>query len=111
MRAGKIRHKVEIEFYENQGRSDSGAVIYDWVGGNWEWASIEPLRGRLLFAAQQANSETTVRIRMRWRADVAEETGNTVRLRHQGRTYRVEGRPMDPDGRRRELEIMAQEWA
>lgn len=111
MRAGKIRHKVELEFYENLGRSDSGAVIYDWVSAGTEWASIEPLRGRLLFAAQQANSETTNRIRMRYRADVADATGKTFRIRHHGRIYRVEGRPMDTDGRRRELEIMALEWA
>lgn len=111
MRAGKIRHKVEIELYEKAGRSDSGATLYDWVSIGTEWAEVEQLRGRTLFAAQQAHSATTTRIRMRWRSDVAEATGEAMRLRHHSRIYRVEGRPIDVGGRRRELEIMALEWA
>lgn len=111
MRAGKLRHKVELEFWEEQGRSDSGATIYEWVPAGPEWASIEPLRGRLLFAAQEAHSETTSRIRMRWRADVANATGKTLRIRHFDRLYQIEGRPIDTDSRRKELEIMALEWA
>lgn len=111
MRAGKIRHKVQIQAYESGGRSDSGATIMEWVTLATVWASIEQLRGRTLFAAQQANSETTVIIKMRWRSDVAAAAGNTMRIKHFDRVYQIEGRPMDVDGRRRELEIMAKEMA
>lgn len=111
MRAGKIRHKVQIQAYESGGRSDSGATIMEWVTLATVWASIEQLRGRTLFAAQQANSETTVLIKMRWRPDVAATSGETTRIKHFDRIYQIEGRPMDVDGRRRDLEIMAKEMA
>ncbi|MBB3142196.1 phage head closure protein [Halomonas organivorans] len=110
MRAGKLRHRVTLEWYQKGPRSDSGATPPDWVAGATVWASVEPLSGRLLLAAQEAQSETSGKIRMRWRADVAAATGKTLRLQHNGLTYRIEGRPLDLDGRRRELEIMVHEW-
>lgn len=99
-----------LEFYQRLPRTDSGATPSDWVAGPTVWASVEPLRGRLLLAAQEAQAETSARIRMRWRADVAAATGKTLRIRHGDVTYRVEGRPLDLDGRHRELEIMVHEW-
>lgn len=110
MRSGKLRHRVTLEWYQKGERTDSGATPTDWVAGATVWVSVDPLRGRLLLAAQEAQSETTVRVRMRWRADVAAATGKTLRLKHNGLTYRVDGRPLDVDGRRRELEIMVHEW-
>lgn len=110
MRSGQLRHRVTLEHYQKGGRTDSGAEPTEWVAGDTVWASIEQLRGRLLFAAQEAHSETTARVRMRWRPEVANATGKALRLRHGERVYRIDGRPIDPDGRRRELEVMCHEW-
>ncbi|WP_016854787.1 phage head closure protein [Halomonas smyrnensis] len=121
MRSGKIRHRVTLEFWGRRefewaedgfwrDRSDSGATPDAWATGPTIWASVEPLSGRLLLAAQEAQSDTSARIRMRWRRDVANATGKTLRLKHNGLIYRIEGRPLDVDGRRRELEVMVHEW-
>lgn len=110
MRAGRLRHRVTLEHYQKQPRTESGAEPWEWVPGRTVWASVEPLRGRLRFAAEEAHSETTATIRMRWRQEVADATGKTLRLRHGGQVYRIDGRPIDKDGRRCELEIMCHEW-
>lgn len=111
MRAGRLRHRVTLEWLDPEARSDSGERASAWVPGATVWASIEPLRGRLLFAADQANSETTAVIRMRYREEVANATGKTLRIAHRGRVYRIDGRPIDKDLARRELEVMCHEWA
>lgn len=111
MRAGKLRHRVTLEHYQKQPRTESGAEPTEWVAGATVWAEVEQLRGRTLFAAQEAHSETTARIRLRWRADVAEANGKVLRIRHRGRVYRVDGHPIDMGGRRQMLEVMCHEWA
>ncbi|WP_411572219.1 phage head closure protein [Vreelandella titanicae] len=110
MQIGKKRDQVTLEWWQKGDRTDSGATPEGWQPGGKVWAEVEQLRGRTLFAAQEANAETTARIRMRYRADIAAATGKTLRLRHGGMTYQVEGRPIDLGGRRTELELMCHEW-
>ncbi|SES12510.1 phage head-tail adaptor, putative, SPP1 family [Vreelandella subterranea] len=110
MQAGKLRHQVTLEWWGKSERTDSGATPSEWQPGTTVWAEVEQLRGRTLFAAQEANAETTARIRLRYRADIAAATGKTLRLRHGDITYQLEGRPIDMGGRRRELELMCHEW-
>ncbi|WP_375058413.1 phage head closure protein [Zobellella sp. DQSA1] len=109
-RAGKYRHRVTLEWLNPNARSDSGERADAWEPGVTVWAEVRQLRGRLLFAADQANSDTTATIRLRWRPAVAQATGKTLRLRHAGQLYRIDGRPIDVDGRRIELEVMVHEW-
>ncbi|OWV29457.1 phage head closure protein [Halomonas campaniensis] len=110
MQIGKKRDQVTLEWWQKGDRTDSGATPEGWQPGGKVWAEVEQLRGRTLFAAQEANAETTARIRMRYRADIAAATGKTLRLRHGGMTYQLEGRPIDLGGRRTELELMCHEW-
>ncbi|MFI0472243.1 phage head closure protein [Halomonas sp. HMF6819] len=111
MRAGKLRHRVTLEWLTSGGRSDSGATAEEWAPEERKrWAEVEQLRGRTLFAAQEANAETTARIRMRWRADIAAATGKTLRIRFGQVVYRLEGRPIDLGGKHTELELMCHEW-
>ncbi|RUR43365.1 phage head closure protein [Vreelandella populi] len=110
MRIGKKREQVILEWWRKGERTDSGATPEGWQAGGNVWAEVEQLRGRTLFAAQEANAETTAQIRMRYRADIAAATGKTLRLRHGGMTYQLEGRPIDLGGRRTELELMCHEW-
>lgn len=111
MRAGKMRDRVTLEWLTNTGRSDSGEPTSSWVPGDTVWGNIEQLRGKLWFAADQANSQTTARIRMRYRDDVANATGKTLRISDGDRLYRVEGRPIAIGGKKAELEIMVHEWS
>lgn len=110
MRIGKKRHRVTLEWWGPGKRTDSGATPNEWKAAGTVWAEVEQLRGRTLYAAQQANAETTASIRMRYRADIAAATGKTLRLRHGDMTYQLEGRPIDLGGSRRELELMCHEW-
>ncbi|WP_083023605.1 phage head closure protein [Vreelandella lionensis] len=109
MQIGKKREQVTLEWWQKGERTDSGATPEGWQVGGKVWAEVEQLRGRTLFAAQEANAETTARIRMRYRADIAAASGKTLRLRHGETTYQLEGRPIDLGGRRRELELMCHE--
>ncbi|WP_252109056.1 MULTISPECIES: phage head closure protein [unclassified Halomonas] len=110
MRIGKKRDQVTLEWWQKGERTASGATPEGWQPGGKVWAEVEQLRGRTLFAAQEANAETTARIRMRWRADIAAATGKTLRVRYGQVVYRVEGRPIDLGGQRTELELMCHEW-
>ncbi len=110
MRIGKKREQVTLEWWQKGDRTDSGATPEEWQPGGKVWAEVEQLRGRTLFAAQEANAETTARIRIRYRPDIAAATGKTLRLRHGEVTYQLEGRPIDLGGRRTELELMCHEW-
>lgn len=91
-------------------RTESGSTPSVWLAKGTAWASIEPLEGQMLFEAEQARSETTVRIRMRWHHEVAESTGKTLRIRHDDRVYRIQGRPINIGERGREIEVLCHEW-
>ncbi|MCC5904097.1 MAG: phage head closure protein [Halomonas sp.] len=110
MRIGQKREQVTLEWWQKGERTDSGATPEEWQAAGKVWAEVEQLRGRTLFAAQEANAETTARIRIRYRSDIAAATGKTLRLRHGEVTYKLEGRPIDLGGKRRELELMCHEW-
>lgn len=111
MRAGRLRHQVILEWWQQGERTESGATPEGWQAeSGYRSAEVEQLSGRTLFAAQEANAETTARIRIRYRADIAAATGKNLRLRHGDVTYQLEGRPIDLGGRRRELELMCHEW-
>jgi SPP1 family predicted phage head-tail adaptor len=111
MRAGKLNKRLTLEWLTNTGRSDSGEPVSAWVPGDTVWGSLDQLRGRLLFAADQANSQTTATIRIRYRDDVASATGKTLRISDGSFLYRIEGRPIAIAGKQAELEIMVHEWS
>jgi len=52
-------------------QDDYGAESIAWITVATVWAAIEPLAGRELIAAQAAQSETTGKIRIRFRSDVS----------------------------------------
>lgn len=77
MRAGKLRHRITLQSLADgqEAPFPSGAPDQYWEDSLTVSASINPLAGRELFAAQQYNSEVTHSIRMRYR------TGVTDRMR------------------------------
>ncbi|MBS4191747.1 phage head closure protein [Bacillus sp. FJAT-49705] len=46
---------------------EAGQPLDEWIPVAETWASIEPLRGRELFAAMQVNAEVTTKITVRYR--------------------------------------------
>lgn len=64
MRAGNLRHRLEVQ-EPVEGRRTTGGVATQWVTLSTRWASIEPLRGREQITAMQLQSRVTHRITMR----------------------------------------------
>ena len=71
MRAGQLRHKVEIHsISESNVGNDYGEPTQEEVTKTSVWASVSPLRGRERFSAQQLMPEVTHKIIMRGGIDV-----------------------------------------
>ena len=80
-----------------------GQDAITWVDVATVWAQCQAVRGREFFAAAQVQQETTVKVRIRWRAGVTP----LMRLVWQGRAHDITG--VVPVGRKDMLEIMCVE--
>jgi SPP1 family predicted phage head-tail adaptor len=104
MEAGKLRHKVTLEQLDT-GQDSAGAVERSWSDFARDiWASVEPLSGREYFQAQQVASETSVRVRIRYRSGVLP----TMRVVYGDRRFEILA-VIDPEERHRELQLMCSE--
>ncbi|MEQ1964559.1 phage head closure protein [Xenorhabdus khoisanae] len=104
MRAGALRHRVTIQKNE-QSRSPSGGVIKKWVNVAEVWAEVKYISGRELVASGRILSEATVRIWLRYRADIT----TIYRVFYQGDS--TQGQFFDivaviPDPKRTHLELL-----
>src|SRR5262245_54466927 len=64
MRAGALRHRVEIQApFET--RDDIGGVRQVWMIVGEAWANIEPLRGREVFEAQSIEGRLSHKVHLR----------------------------------------------
>lgn len=101
MRAGLLRHRITIESF-TEGANEYGEPISTWATYATVWASKEDLSGREYFASQQINAEVSTKFRIRYRAGITAK----MRIQHGGSVYQIAA-TMDPDGRKRTLEILA----
>lgn len=101
VRAGRLRHRVDIEDQVSAQDSD-GAQSFEWltVASNIP-ADIVDLTGRELFAAQAVQSKTTVRIKLRFWAGLTDR----MRIVHRDTVYNIEGIVHDPDSRIRYMTL------
>ena len=103
MRAGALRHKIVIQ--EPTETQDSvGGPDATWSTFATVWASIEPLNGRELFAAQQINAEITARIRIRYLSGVIPK----MRVSFGERIFEILS-VINLEERNREMELMVKE--
>lgn len=77
LNAGKMNRRISIQKLMNA-HDDAGYPIpgqKEWrdVFSSKLWASREPIRGREFFAADTAQSEITVRYKIRYRSGVSNE--------------------------------------
>lgn len=77
-----------------------GQDTITWVDVATVWAQCQALRGREFFAAAQVQQEQTVKVRIRYRADIT----TLHRLVWQGRAHDITG--VVPVGRQEMLELM-----
>lgn len=102
MRAGDLKHLVEIQRY-TQTTNDYGEVISDWYTVTTRRASVSPISGKEYFASKQVNAETTHRVYMRY-TDIK----TSDRLVYDGRIFNIES-VMNHKERNVSLEIICTE--
>lgn len=106
MRAGTLRHRITVQqlVANSPSQNAGGEPDESWTAVATRWASVDPLKGRELIAAQQVNSEVTGTIRMRHLA------GATSKMRcvFGSRNYDVLA-VVNPDERNRETVLYVRE--
>ncbi|MBP1314543.1 SPP1 family predicted phage head-tail adaptor [Herbaspirillum sp. 1130] len=95
-----MRHLVQIQ-YSTSGRGSDGDNVTTWVRLADVYAEQQDLSGRLLETAQARFAEAEVSFRIRFRNGITPD----MRIRHQGRFYRI-GAVLDRTGRRLELYLI-----
>ncbi len=100
MKAGQLDQRVIVERLQS-GEDDFGQPYSEWATIATVWAAVEPLTGREYFAAGAAQSETTTRIRMRYRPGIT----SADRVKHGTTTYGITS-VIDLRSERRELVLM-----
>ena len=65
IRAGSLRHRVEIQSVTDSA-SAFGDVSQSWSTVTTVWASIEPLKAREAFEAQQTKTRVSHRVEIRY---------------------------------------------
>lgn len=103
MRAGELRHRVELQV-RSLSQDDFGETVEAWTTQAIVWAAVEPLTGARYMAAKQANADVTGTVRIRYREGVAP----TMRLLWGTRVLRIVS-IINPDERSRELQILYKE--
>ena len=100
MNAGRLDQRVTIERVTYT-QDPMGGMTEEWAPLVTLWAAVEPLNGREFFAASTTLSETTTRVRIRYRA------GLTVadRINHGGTLYNIQA-SINPRSGDRELVLM-----
>lgn len=110
MRSGDMRQRVQIQSFTGEAQDTTGDTTPSWLDDTkWttlatRWACVEGLQGREWFEARQEVAEVTHRIRMRYLASVTPR----MRIVWGSKTLQIKS-ATDPDGRKRQLVIMAQE--
>lgn len=72
MRAGKLRHKIEIQSVSGS-ENDFGERVDEWTTDATVSAAIEPLRGSERLLAQQVQANVSHLIIMRYRAVTSDQ--------------------------------------
>lgn len=85
-RASNYKHRVEIQ-KNTPARGGTGETTKSWALWKYRKASIEPLMGKELFAAQQFQSESTVRIKIRHDNEIDVMDIRDYRIVYNSKTY------------------------
>lgn len=84
MRAGDLKHLVEIQRY-TETKNSFGETIAEWYTVTMKRASISPISGKEYFVSKQVNAETTHRVYMRYT-----DLKTSDRLVYDGRIFNIE---------------------
>lgn len=105
MRAGKLRHRIQLQRFTTIVNPDTGDRTQAWAaveGADSLPAEVVPLSGREFLAAAASQSTVTSRIQIRWRAGVTAAN----RLVHGDVIYNIEAVLPDNKSGREWLTLM-----
>lgn len=85
MRNGPLRHRLALQSPANS-QDSTGQVTQVFSTYATAWGSVQPFTGRELLSAQQTQSLTTHRIRLRYTAALEP----THRIVFRGRTFEID---------------------
>jgi SPP1 family predicted phage head-tail adaptor len=102
IRAGRLRHRIQIVKPKLTQDATGGTVIDDDSLVASVWAAIEPLTGRELYAAQQMVSEVTHKITIRWMDGIK----SNMNVRFGGREFQIQS-IQNPDERHKVLILLS----
>lgn len=93
MRAGPLRHRIDV--MENIKAQDpiTGEIITTWVVHKRLWARVEPLSVRDFMASQAPQSKIVARVVIRFRSDLEP----AMQIWYRGKKYKIEGTLPDAD--------------
>ena len=108
MRAGDLRHRITVQYpVENQ--DSAGQPIPTWTTLFSAWAAIEPLSAREYLSAQQANSDISIRIRIRARPASETRVSAKMRVLFGSRMLEIVAPPIEVQERNREVQLLCRE--
>lgn len=84
---GYLRHKITIQKQNNNSdkQDDYGQPLDIWVDVARSWASINPISGKEIFAAETVSSEITHKIKIRYRSGITPD----MRIVFNGRIFEI----------------------
>jgi SPP1 family predicted phage head-tail adaptor len=104
MRAGRLNKKVTIQ-QVTETQDGKGGIIPAWATFAPAWAAIEPLAGKEYLSSKQVNAETSVKIRIRYLANITSK----MRVKYGTRIYEIVSPPIDVREGNREIHLMCKE--
>ena len=105
MRAGRLRHRVNLQAPNPTRSTETGASVPAWVTEATFWANELPQGAREFVNAQTRHGDLTTVFSCRYRSDVT----RAKQLVWDGRTFDILGF-WNPDSRKRELLIACREY-
>ncbi|MBD1229127.1 phage head closure protein [Xenorhabdus griffiniae] len=102
MQAGRLRHRITLQNF-TQIKLPSGQRRQEWQDVATVWAEVRHISGRELLASGANLSETTVRVWLRYRADVT----SAFRMVFRGQVYDIQA--VIPDPKRTQLELLCKQ--
>lgn len=103
MKASKLRQRITLILATATQSPTGGSPKTTYADGPTIWANIEPLSTRDVIQAKAAGSQVTLRCIIRYRKDI----NTTMRIRYDGKTYKIDGEPLaDKDSGREYLTLL-----
>jgi SPP1 family predicted phage head-tail adaptor len=105
MHAGMLDQRVTLQAPTETRGAEFGDPQRVWEDVATVWAEVSPISGREYFLQREQQSQISVRVRIRYRADVT----SMWRVQHAGKVYEIES-VIDQRSAGEELILMCMEY-